>query len=98
MKKLFGILVVLFCLLASGCSILKIFDKPPEAPVVTKVINVPRDSILPCALIPVIEKDATFEGSIKPAYFDLINLYGECSYKQDNSIKIIKELSGNGVK
>lgn len=97
MKKAFGILVILFCLLASGCSILKLFENSPEpAPIVTKEIKVPMESLFPCPLIPLLDSNATFEGTIKPGYLDLIGLYGECSLKQDNSIKIIKELSGVG--
>lgn len=92
MKKAIGI-ILLSSTLLTGCGFFGELKKPEIPPIIVdaKVVVDPK-LLQPCQLLPSVEGDQTFE-SIAEHHLYVIELYGVCALKQDNSIKAIRKLS-----
>jgi len=82
-----AILISLFIIL-SGCSLFQ--QKPPI--LVDRVVRIDPRALESCSDLLKLSPQASFEELLEVSINNM-GLYNDCKLKQDNSIKLIKELS-----
>ena len=94
MKKAILIAVITVPML-TGCGFLQKFlgkDEKVEPPAVNSKVVVDPKLLQSCAKLDQLPPDPTFD-DIAHHYISTIGLYGECSSKQEDSIKTIRKLA-----
>lgn len=84
------ILVLTLSIFLTGCACFKTSDEPLIP--IEKVVHIDTKMLEPCELLKEDINLSSFDQFLLTEYPEVIRTYIDCSIKQSNSIKLIKEL------